>query len=50
MSAVDEGGRDAAEDPIRVLIVDDHEVLASSLALVLNAEPDITSAGVATTL
>jgi DNA-binding NarL/FixJ family response regulator len=50
MTAVDEGGRDAAEDPTRVLIVDDHEVLASSLALVLEAEPDITSAGVATTL
>jgi DNA-binding NarL/FixJ family response regulator len=45
----------AAEDgdrgrPIRVLIVDDHEVFASSLALVLDAEGDITTAGVATTL
>ena len=36
--------------PIRVLIVDDHEVLASSLAMVLDAEADITTAGVATTL
>jgi len=36
--------------PIRVLIIDDHEVLASSLALVLDAEEDITTAGVATTL
>jgi DNA-binding NarL/FixJ family response regulator len=36
--------------PIRVLVVDDHEVLASSLAMVLDAEDDITVAGVATTL
>ena len=35
---------------IRVLIVDDHEVLASSLAMVLDDEDDITTAGVATTL
>jgi two-component system, NarL family, response regulator DevR len=41
---------DASPRPIRVLIVDDHEVLASSLALVLDAEEDITSVGVATTL
>jgi DNA-binding NarL/FixJ family response regulator len=33
-----------------VLIVDDHDVLASSLAMVLDAESDITSIGVATTL
>ena len=36
--------------PIRVLIIDDHEVLASSLAMVLDAEEDITAVGVATTL
>jgi len=36
--------------PIRVLVVDDHEVLASSLAMVLDAEPDIVTAGVANTL
>ncbi len=36
--------------PIRVLVVDDHEVLASSLAMVLDAEPDIVAAGVANTL
>ena len=36
--------------PIRVLVVDDHEVLASSLAMVLDREPDIVSAGVAHTL
>ena len=41
---------DTAPRPIRVLIVDDHEVLASSLAMVLDAEEDITAVGVATTL
>jgi DNA-binding NarL/FixJ family response regulator len=40
----------ASSRPIRVLIVDDHEMLASSLAMVLDAEGDITSVGVATTL
>jgi DNA-binding NarL/FixJ family response regulator len=47
------GANDAAVDegtPIRVLIVDDHEVLAASLAMVLEAEEDITPAGVAHTL
>lgn len=34
----------------RVLIVDDHEMLAVSLAQVLAAEPDLTSVGVACTL
>jgi DNA-binding NarL/FixJ family response regulator len=38
------------ERSIRVLIVDDHDVLASSLAHVLEAEPDLTCVGVATTL
>jgi DNA-binding NarL/FixJ family response regulator len=38
------------ESPVRVLIVDDHEVLASSLAMVLDAEPDLRSVGVAGTL
>lgn len=43
--------RDAASDrPVRVLIVDDHEVLAASLALVLDGQPDITTVGVAGTL
>jgi two-component system response regulator DevR len=50
VSAVDEGMREAPTGPIRVLIVDDHEVLASSLAMVLDAEADIRTAGVATTL
>jgi len=35
---------------IRVLVVDDHEVLASSLARVLDEEPDLVSVGVAGTL
>jgi DNA-binding NarL/FixJ family response regulator len=38
------------DHPIRVVIVDDHEVLASSLAMVLDAETDISTVGVATTL
>ena len=36
--------------PVRVLIVDDHEVLATSLALVLDDQPDITTVGVAGTI
>ncbi len=43
----------AAEDPApvtRVLVVDDHEVLATSLARVLDAEPDLISVGVAGSL
>lgn len=43
------GAPDAAR-PARVLVVDDHEVLASSLAMVLDAEPDLVSVGVAGTL
>ena len=39
-----------AERPVRVLIVDDHEVLVASLAMVLDHEDDITTAGTATTL
>jgi two-component system response regulator DevR len=35
---------------VRVLIVDDHEVLAVSLAQVLDAEPDLVSVGVAGTI
>ncbi len=34
----------------RVLVVDDHEVLASSLSHVLDAEADLTSVGVAGSL
>jgi DNA-binding NarL/FixJ family response regulator len=36
--------------PIRLLIVDDHEVLSSSLGMVLDAEPDISVVGRAPTL
>jgi DNA-binding NarL/FixJ family response regulator len=31
--------------PVRVLIVEDHEVLATSLAMVLDAEPDLQTVG-----
>ncbi|HSE07342.1 MAG TPA: response regulator transcription factor [Nocardioidaceae bacterium] len=41
----DGGGR-----PIRVLVVDDHEVLAASLARVLDEEPDMVSVGLAQNL
>lgn len=36
--------------PVRVLLVDDHEVLATSLAAMLDREPDLTSVGIAPTL
>ena len=39
-----------ASGPIRVLIVDDHEVLAESLAHVLDAQPDMVSVGIAGSL
>ena len=32
--------------PVRVLIVDDHEVLAASLSLVLDDQPGLTTVGV----
>ena len=38
------------ERPIRVLVVDDHEVLAASLAHVLDDEPDMAAVGVANSL
>ena len=41
---------DEAPPAVRVLIVDDHEVLASSLAHVLDDEPDLMSVGTAGTL
>ena len=44
-----DGGEPVAA-PIRVLIIDDHEVLAASLAHVLEAEPDLVSVGIASTL
>ncbi len=48
-SAVDEHA-DSVARPIRVLIVDDHEVLAASLARVLDEEPDMVSVGLAQNL
>lgn len=40
----------SAAESIRVLIVDDHEVLASALAHALDAEPDLVAVGIAGTL
>ena len=36
--------------PIRVLLVDDHQLLTGSLAAILGAEPDIEVVGVAGTV
>ena len=44
------GGREAPSAPARVLIVDDHEVLAASLSQVLDHEPDLIVVGAAGTL
>ena len=44
------GAGDVLTAPARVLIVDDHEVLAASLAQVLDHEPDLTLVGSAGTL
>jgi DNA-binding NarL/FixJ family response regulator len=44
------GGGEPAAAPIRVLIIDDHQVLAASLAHVLEAEPDLVSVGIASSL
>jgi DNA-binding NarL/FixJ family response regulator len=44
------GGAVQQTSIIRVLIVDDHEVLASSLAKTLDTEPDLLSVGVAGSL
>jgi DNA-binding NarL/FixJ family response regulator len=44
------GGPTGGRPPIRVLVVDDHAVLASSLAQVLDTEDDLTCVGVAHTL
>ena len=41
---------DESEAPVRVLLVDDHEVLAASLAQVLDSEPDLVAVGTASTL
>ncbi|MGI8524146.1 MAG: response regulator [Nocardioides sp.] len=47
---MDAEGATTGSEPVRVLIVDDHDVLASSLALVLDQEPDLVTVGVANTL
>ena len=36
---------ETATTPVRVLIVEDHEVLSTSLAMVLDAEPDLQTVG-----
>lgn len=43
-------GSASQPDPVRVLIVDDHEVLAESLAHVLDAEDDLQTVGIAGSL
>ncbi len=43
-------GEHTAAAPVRVLIVEDHEVLSSSLAMVLDSEPDLVTVGRAATL
>jgi DNA-binding NarL/FixJ family response regulator len=47
---VDGGDGVTTTEPVRVLIVDDHEVLASSLAQALDVEPDLCVVGRAGTL
>lgn len=42
--------RDDEAAPIRVLIVDDHEILTGSLSMVFDAQPDLQTVGVAGTL
>jgi DNA-binding NarL/FixJ family response regulator len=41
---------DPAVRPIRVLLVDDHQIFGSSLAFVLDNEPDLRTVGVAKTV
>jgi DNA-binding NarL/FixJ family response regulator len=47
---VSEEERGTPSRPIRVLVVDDHEVLSGSLALVVDAEKDMESVGIARNL
>src|SRR5688572_2611664 len=42
--------RQTSDPPVRVLIVEDHEVLSSSLAMVLDGEPDLQTVARAPTL
>src|SRR5688572_26356242 len=50
MTSETAGQTSAGRPAIRVLVVDDHAVLASSLPQVLDAEGDLTCVGVANTL
>ncbi len=50
MTEADAAHHGVTTEPIRVLIVDDHEVMAASLARVLDDEPDVVSVGMASTL
>jgi DNA-binding NarL/FixJ family response regulator len=43
-------GPDGPSPPIRILLVDDHQVFGSSLAFVLDSEPDMETVGVAGTV
>jgi DNA-binding NarL/FixJ family response regulator len=42
--------REASSQPIRVLLVDDHQMFGTSLAFVLDNEPDLRTVGVARTV
>jgi DNA-binding NarL/FixJ family response regulator len=48
--AGDDGPAEQRGRRVRVLIVDDHEVLTSSLAIALNEQPDLKTVAVAATL
>ena len=50
MSAAQQAERPMAGAPIRVLVVDDHDVFASSLAQVLELESDLRSLGTASSI
>ena len=50
MSLAQELSTPSETAPIRVLVVDDHDVFASSLAQVLEMEPDILSVGMASSV
>lgn len=49
-SPPDDGPGDPTPVTVRVLVVDDHEVLGGSLAVVLDSEDDLETTGVATTI
>ena len=49
---VDQAHSASEQEPatVRILIIDDHEILAASLAHVLDAEPDLETVGIAGSL